>query len=32
LGRRRGAIPGATHMEVTRRGDLLLPMLAAFLD
>ncbi|MDX6318382.1 MAG: hypothetical protein QOD35_1782 [Nocardioidaceae bacterium] len=25
-------LPGATHMDVTRRGDLLLPMLAAFLD
>jgi pimeloyl-ACP methyl ester carboxylesterase len=25
-------LPGTTHMEVTRRSDLLLPMLAAFLD
>jgi pimeloyl-ACP methyl ester carboxylesterase len=25
-------LPGTTHMDVTRRGDLLLPMLAAFLD
>ncbi len=25
-------LPGTTHMQVTRRADLLLPMLAAFLD
>ena len=31
-GARLAVLPGTTHMQVTRRADLLLPILATFLD